>query len=572
MRPVGSLDRKKSSRVGGILVAVATFMMMLATEPVLAIVWDEGWVLIRLERIRAWGRAFADPAVAASKWRPERIAPAVEDSVRPPRASEIDTRAKLVSARVLAWFWPFARDEPHGHPPFYAIVALAGDLLTPGRGELARARLGTMIAFSLTAGALFAFLARRRGFWAASVASGAWVFQPQLFALGHYAHYDALLSSLWVGAILAFSSAVLPCESGSPPPRRSSLWVILYGVLTGWAAGTKFTGWFLPLPFLAWSVIHRDRRGIITVILGGIVALVTVYIFTPPWWGDPILGVERFFRSNLTRGSTQPIPTQFLGYVYETPNGSLPWYNTLVWTAMATPIGFLALAILGLAATLAHKMDRLASLATIHWIFLLVLRALPHTPGHDGVRQFLPAFGCLALVAGLGVAWAIERWPSFSKAAALLALAEGVVSTFLAMPVPLSYFSPLVGGLPGATRLGMEPTYYWDALTPDCLRWINKHTNRSRTILFSATPASYFHLRKSGKLLPGAYPYDSREWQWYILQNRPGALDELDHVLVARHGPTAVISSHAGVPLIWAFRRSEFIAASDSLQSREGTH
>ena len=100
MRPVCSLDRKKSSRVGGILVAVATFMMMLATEPALAIVWDEGWVLIRLERIRAWGRAFADPAATALKWRPERVAPAVEDSVRPPRASEIDTRAKLVSARA----------------------------------------------------------------------------------------------------------------------------------------------------------------------------------------------------------------------------------------------------------------------------------------------------------------------------------------------------------------------------------------------------------------------------------------------------------------------------------------
>ena len=35
------------------------------------------------------------------------------------------------------------------------------------------------------------------------------------------------------------------------------------------------------------------------------------------------------------------------------------------------------------------------------------------------------------------------------------------------MPVPLSYFSPIVGGLPGATALGMEPTYYWDGLDSD---------------------------------------------------------------------------------------------------------
>ena len=44
------------------------------------------------------------------------------------------------------------------------------------------------------------------------------------------------------------------------------------------------------------------------------------------------------------------------------------------------------------------------------------------------------------------------------------------------MPVPLSYFSPLVGGLPGATALGMEPTYYWDALSPEARRWLAEHT------------------------------------------------------------------------------------------------
>ena len=31
------------------------------------------------------------------------------------------------------------------------------------------------------------------------------------------------------------------------------------------------------------------------------------------------------------------------------------------------------------------------------------------------------------------------------------------------MPVPLSYYSPLIGGLPGAAAIGMEPTFYWDS-------------------------------------------------------------------------------------------------------------
>ena len=31
-------------------------------------------------------------------------------------------------------------------------------------------------------------------------------------------------------------------------------------------------------------------------------------------------------------------------------------------------------------------------------------------------------------------------------------------------PQWLSYYSLAIGGLPGATALGMEPTYYWDGL------------------------------------------------------------------------------------------------------------
>ena len=81
----------------------------------------------------------------------------------------------------------------------------------------------------------------------------------------------------------------------------------------------------------------------------------------------------------------------------------------------------------------------------------MTLRALPHTPGHDGIRQFLPAFGMLALLAGLGAESVRSRLGTWGKALIFLATVEGALSVGLMMPVPLSYYSPLVGGLPGAT-------------------------------------------------------------------------------------------------------------------------
>ncbi len=237
--------------------------------------------------------------------------------------------------------------------------------------------------------------------------------------------------------------------------------------MAGAAAGTKLTGWLLPLPFLVWTVLYRERKGVLTLGVGGLVAAATVYAVTPPWWCEPWDGLTKFFLSNLTRGKNAPMPVQFLGRVYLSPNQSLPWYNTLVWTVAASPVGFLAWALVGSVRAVRDRRDRFGSLAVISWAFLLILRALPHTPGHDGVRQILPAFGVLAIVAGLGVG---TRPGLRSKCLIVAAILEAVVSIAIMMPVPLSYFSPAVGGLPGAARLGFEPTYYWDTFTPEVHR------------------------------------------------------------------------------------------------------
>jgi hypothetical protein len=548
---------------GGLAVALLTLTLMMATEPWLPIVWDEGFTLIRLARVRAWLSAVRDPPRFAATWDPARFVTAMEDRARPLLAPQIDTREKLFSRRVIIWFWPFAREEPHGHPPFYALLALVGDGLAPGWDELARARLGAILLFSATAGALFAFLDRHRGPWPAALGTGAFTLSPQLFAMGHYAHYDGPLTCLWLGSVMAFVQAVV--HAAGAPSRRSPRWgwVVLFGVLTGAAAGTKLTGWFLPLPFLLWTALYRDRKGALCLTIGGLVAAATLYAVTPPWWDTPVEGLAEFFRSNLTRGETTPIAVQFLGTVYRTPNESLPWYNTLVWTAAATPVGFLAWALAGLVRAARDCKDRVAVLAVLHWLFPLVLRALPHTPGHDGVRQFLPAFGGLALVAGTGVGVRPGTW---SKLLVVAALAEGAVSTTVMLPVPLSYFSPIVGGLPGAARLGFEPTYYWDTLTPEVLGWVNDHTAPDRSILFEGTPFSYYYLKRSGRLRPVAFPFEwSQPWQWYLIQNRPGSLKDLDLALISRHGRRRVLLSKFGVPLVWAFERPEVEAKASEI-------
>ena len=531
----------------GLVAATLTLAAMLAAEPSLAIVWDEGYTLGRQDRVRAWLKALDDPPTFAARWRPPALELVQPDNppMPPPRPDEIDTRAKLLSRRALDYFWPFARAEPHGHPPFYAIVGLLGDLIAPSLAPLPRARLGPIVAFSITCGLICTFMSRRYGAWAGLMSAGAWTLQPQLFGHGHYATYDALLTSLWVCATLAFARAV-----ESP---RYRLWSVALGLLMGWAADTKLTGWFLPIPLLAWSAIHRSRRGLLVLLIAAVVAPPVAVAFNPAYWADPIGGVVRFLRSNLTRDRTIPIPVLFLGKVVMTPNASLPWYNTLLLTAIVTPIGILSLAILGVFRAFTRlRVDTLPSLFVLQWAFLLTLRALPNTPGHDGVRQFLPAFGMLALAAGLGAS-AIMGWlPRFGRAVVILSIIEGAASVALMMPVPLSYYSPMTGGLPGASRLGMEPTYYWDGLSPEAIAFLNNNTPAGGRVAFATFPTSWLYLRRQG-ILGAKLPTDGPgAVAWYVLQNRPGAFRPEDKIL-ANGGKPAFVASKLGVPLVWIF-------------------
>ncbi len=95
--------------MGGLAVALATLALMLATEPALAIVWDEGYTLGREARLRLWFEAVRDPEAFAKAWQPPVEELVQQVGAPPPRADQINTRGKLLfDPAVLAWFWPFA--------------------------------------------------------------------------------------------------------------------------------------------------------------------------------------------------------------------------------------------------------------------------------------------------------------------------------------------------------------------------------------------------------------------------------------------------------------------------------
>ena len=131
-----------------------------------------------------------------------------------------------------------------------------------------------------------------------------------------------------------------------------------------------------------------------------------------------------------------------------------------------------------------RKRDAFSISLILHWATLMVVHALPGVPPHDGIRLFLPAFGFWCVFAGIGahVAWQATRQFSpvrrglLVRTAIVVALIADAINLARYYPQTLSHYSLLVGGVRGAARLGMEPTYWWDALDDDVLMWLNEHT------------------------------------------------------------------------------------------------
>jgi hypothetical protein len=550
-----------------------TLAVLLATLNDYGMAWDEGFTVEREERLREWfARVAGDTSPLSQAWSPI-LSRLERRSVYHDRAGP--AAESPWSRESLRFFWPFAREEPNGHPPFYALLGLAGwavsHRLLPPPGSY---RLGPAALFALTVGAVYGLMARHYGRAAGVLAALGLVTMPRVFAHAHLASYDAPTLCLWFLAVLAFLRAVDPASGDDRAQPHSWGWTIAFGAAWGCAAATKFTGWFIPFPLAAWVVFNRDRRAARTLVLGGMIAALAVYILIPTWWAEPVRGIRGFFESNLTRASLKPIPTLFLGRLYRF---SLPWYNTLVWTAIVVPPATLGLALLGIGRVVVGRFrDRVGTLLLVSWAFFMVLRALPSAPGHDGERLFLAGFVFLACLAGIGLAtirdW-LDRFASHRiarRATALVlavALGAATASTWRYHPLQLSYYNALIGGLSGAYRAGLEPTYYWEAVTPDVRDWLNTHTQPGRSVTFVFPAVTFEYLHHWGLLRPNPLRGTGPPPQWFVVMNRPGHLRYFPRSVgqfLLEHGRPAHVKTldvAPDVPLIAIFSGEDLFAA-----------
>jgi len=315
-------------------------------------------------------------------------------------------------------------------------------------------RLAPATVFGVLVGAIAAVAGRRWGLAAGVGAGFAIATMPRVFAHAHLAALDTFLAFFWTMALLAGERA-----SRSPRPVRA---MMLAGAVWSLALLTKIHGWFL-LPLLAaWSLARLPPRRALLAMAGWTVVGVGLFWAGWPWlWHDTWARLWAYWGTGVARAT---IRVEYFGRVYA--DRDVPWHYPWVYFATTVPVGFQALGVLGLARAWKDRRADPFPILLAGSILLFLILFSTRAPVYDGERLFLNVFPAWALLVGLGFGrlWdhrSVGRRGRTALGALLIGQGLGVVTMH---PFGLSYHNALVGGLPGARALGLEATYWGDAV------------------------------------------------------------------------------------------------------------
>jgi hypothetical protein len=436
------------------------------------------------------------------------------------------------------------------HPPLYKYLGILGRAVLPGVAFPTAERLPTMLMFASCCAVIFLTLTRRRSWLAGLMGAAALLLMPRFATYSGYCTPDMPVAASWLFITLAYERYEM---------TRQRRWLVLTAAIFSFAMGCKISA-LVMIPALGcltllwrakkgWREVAKGAALLGLVLLLGIITLVVVFPFT---WPAPISRVLLLFEEARGWGKTVQFTALFRGHIL--PYTSLPFYFTPTMVVLVTPPLTLGLALLGLAWP--RRIDSLWQALTVVLAFWFVFLLFPNTPKYDNDRQILMLFPLLAMFAGMGAQDLLDRLSKRvqPKARPLLVALLGPVSAgvmFLelvgALPVPLSYYSEVVGGLPGAVRLGFEPTYAMEVLSRDVLRGFEEKlpTGARLTTIPAPSFAEFLqargYLRSDLQIVPTGGPF-------YLLVNRHNVFSREGRD-VKSQGQMLSVYRKEGVPL-----------------------
>ena len=529
-----------------VLLACLTAILLTATAPAIGLTWDEPAYISSSESYMGWLSALVkNPKVAF-------------------KAYTIDP------------YWT----ATHEHPPLDRVWSgMVWSLSRHVFDDLTAHRLGNILLVALMVGVLYFLVADAFGKPAGLFAAAALLSMPRFFFHSHLAALDVPV------AVGIFLVTVLFWKTID---RKEWWWGLVLGFAWGLAEAVKLNATFLPIGLFVWFLIFRRRWYVVLrFLLMGIVAMLT-FVLVWPWLyhqtGSRLLEYINFHLHHFTIG------TWYFGHYYAPP----PWPYVFVMVWAVVPLAVMLLAFLGMARAGRGRQDRgLGWLLILSALVPLLVFAIGRTLVYDGERLFMPVFPFLAALSGAGFGWILaglkkladrlQRTAWMVPAGVLLAalfLAPQVITMIGLYPHLLSYYSEGMGGLPGATKVGLESTYWCESYAA-ALPYINAHAQpgdriwvepwsydiliyyqmhgQLRRDVFILNPNPTSSIFGSGAPQPVLGDYFTADW--IILEYRQTQFDEMGGSVPYLPGylkslePPVLRVAYQGIPIMELYRR-----------------
>ncbi len=411
-------------------------------------------------------------------------------------------------------------------------------------------------------------MGRLAGFFSAA----AFAFLPHVFFHAHLACLDVAAAAMWLVTGYAYYRGLV---------ERSRGFVIAAGVLYGLFLDTKHNAWLFPFAIvlhLALVRVLRHRRGLpregplvppalLSVLLLGPVVFYLVW----PWiWFDTFQRLAEWVRFHLEHDYYN---MEFLGQTYYKP--PMPRLYAWLMTLGTVPAVTLCLFAIGLydggrAALARSKTDRTSLDA--FWLVGLLVSYAPwlssDTPIFGGTKHWITAYPFLCLFAGRGLSlvrrrvaachpFSVRHEPAVAGALLGSCLIGPVLMSLHAHPYGLSFYTPLVGGVPGAASLGQNRGF-WGYTTGVLTDALNERAPPNAAVYLHDTAlASWELLREDGRVRSDLRATLSISASSLALYHHEQHMQRVEYQVWVDYGTVSPVEMRLfdGVPIVWLYAR-----------------
>lgn len=420
---------------------------------------------------------------------------------------------------------------------------------------------------------------------------------PSVFYHSHLACFDVPVAAMWLTTAWVYFRSL-----GRGPGSA-----IAAGVLYGLLLDTKHNSWLLPFALVAHLVALRvlervhglTRRGpLIPYALPAmlVVGPLVFYALWPWIWFDTFERLAEYARFHLGH---EYYNMEFLGTTYWKP----PMPRLYAWVMTLATVPGITLVLFGIgvfdatrhalgryAARVTERLGRWLRLASsgastpdvervsaeLLWLVGLLVSYAPWlrntTPIFGGTKHWITAYPFLCLLAGCGFALVVERiislvaslkpsWkdraPLVRAGATVACLIGPLAMTLHSHPWGLTFYTPLVGGAPGAASLGLNRTF-WGYTSGALVDELNARADRPASVYVHDTALqSWEMLVRDGRVDPKLRGSLAIHGSRLALYHHEPHMRRVEYEIWVDYGTRSPVAMgvYDGVPVAWLYER-----------------